>query len=694
MSELHAAADADLQIGDWRLTPATHRLSRDGDEKRLTRLQVQLLLALAERPGQSWSRQALIERVWPRRMVADEVLSRAIAQLRLLLADDARQPRYIETLHGTGYRLLAAVGPVPVEALPAAGPPAPAMPATAAMGRRRHAAVLGLLAATIGVLGIGLLALGALQRDPSPARGAADVTQRIAAAQSFMSAAGVLRQPRFSADARQVLWIDTASGRIEVAERSGRRLHSLSFGAAQAGSAAFAADGQSVYALLQTPQGCSLVEVLLSAPTSARTLSACRQAGLGVAVDADGSLLFTGPQGGLQRHPRNGRAEQTLTHPDCAGCVDSQPRLAEGRLAFLRGRPEAQAIWLQQAAGPAQQLAGGDDRVTDLAFAGALAKGSNALLVASNAWGSPGLLQIDPIDGALRWLGARGAYGVDVAADGSLLLELRQVQSPLWLQRADAAPQRLTQSLRDDSQPALSPDGRRVAFVSNRSGNGGIWLLDLDSGSETLLALPAARAWTRPAWSGDGQRLWLSRYADAGVQAVQIDAATARLLPTPEPLAARAAERVFERGPGDYLVQVLEGEQRLLRWQLGAQGGAIAASRGVGAWASDGEWLVFQTAGARGLWRWRWSDPEAPAQPVPVASEGGWTVHRGRLWWFSDAPQGRLQHRDLATGATRVWSEHFGAAPRELQVLDDGAAVLFSRVLRIDSELMLYTPAD
>src|SRR5690606_31337473 len=124
---------------------------------RLPRRLVDLLVCLAARPGETWSREALIEAVWSRKVVNAEVLSRAIAELRGLLGDDARDPRYIETLPKTGYRLLAEVrdgASVADQHPPAAAGAAPA-PMTAAWTSPRQA---WLAAAGLG-LALALLAL-------------------------------------------------------------------------------------------------------------------------------------------------------------------------------------------------------------------------------------------------------------------------------------------------------------------------------------------------------------------------------------------------------------------------------------------------------------------------------------------------------------------------------------------------------
>jgi DNA-binding winged helix-turn-helix (wHTH) protein/Tfp pilus assembly protein PilF len=126
-----------LNIGAWIFEPASRRLVAGRTERRLSPKAAQLLQALAETPRQVWSRDALLERVWPRVHVGEEVLTHAIAELRKALGDDFRSPSYVETVHKSGYRLLAPVARVVAEgsAMPSDdGLPARAGGAVASLG--------------------------------------------------------------------------------------------------------------------------------------------------------------------------------------------------------------------------------------------------------------------------------------------------------------------------------------------------------------------------------------------------------------------------------------------------------------------------------------------------------------------------------------------------------------------------------
>ena len=73
---------------------------------------MQVLECLAETPGEVVTRDALVARVWPGVFVTDDVLHRAIRELRRAFGDDTAKPAYVETIRKRGYRLIAPVRPL------------------------------------------------------------------------------------------------------------------------------------------------------------------------------------------------------------------------------------------------------------------------------------------------------------------------------------------------------------------------------------------------------------------------------------------------------------------------------------------------------------------------------------------------------------------------------------------------------
>jgi TolB-like protein/Tfp pilus assembly protein PilF len=82
---------------------------------------MEVLVALASNPGEVLSKERLRRAVWSDVHVTDEVLTYSISELRKALGDDARSPRFIETISKRGYRLIAPVSTPAVESRPGMG---------------------------------------------------------------------------------------------------------------------------------------------------------------------------------------------------------------------------------------------------------------------------------------------------------------------------------------------------------------------------------------------------------------------------------------------------------------------------------------------------------------------------------------------------------------------------------------------
>ncbi|HEY0157758.1 MAG TPA: winged helix-turn-helix domain-containing protein [Thermoanaerobaculia bacterium] len=100
-----------LRFGPFTLDPATGELRREGELVPLAPQPFRLLLALASRPGELLTREELRQQVWGDGTFVDfeRGLNFCVLQARTALGDDAKEPRYIETLPRRGYRFVAPV---------------------------------------------------------------------------------------------------------------------------------------------------------------------------------------------------------------------------------------------------------------------------------------------------------------------------------------------------------------------------------------------------------------------------------------------------------------------------------------------------------------------------------------------------------------------------------------------------------
>lgn len=98
-----------LHFGPYRLDRVEGRLWRDATAIPLNRKSLRLLRFLAEHAGQLVTKQDLLTAVWPRSVVVEAVLTTAVREVRRALDDRTRQPAFVETVHGQGYRFIAPV---------------------------------------------------------------------------------------------------------------------------------------------------------------------------------------------------------------------------------------------------------------------------------------------------------------------------------------------------------------------------------------------------------------------------------------------------------------------------------------------------------------------------------------------------------------------------------------------------------
>lgn len=108
---MEQAPTTELKVGEWRINPASCEISRSGQTTRLELRGMRLLLCLAEHPGQVVSIDAVLKQVWGDVAVSPDSVYQAVALLRRQLGDDAKEPKYIETVPKLGYRIVANVGP-------------------------------------------------------------------------------------------------------------------------------------------------------------------------------------------------------------------------------------------------------------------------------------------------------------------------------------------------------------------------------------------------------------------------------------------------------------------------------------------------------------------------------------------------------------------------------------------------------
>jgi len=135
-----------VRFGPFELDLQTGALLKDGVRLRCQEQPLQVLAALAERPGELVTREELRRRVWPQDTFVDfdHALNTAIKKIRAALNDDADSPRYIETVPRRGYRLMVSVGQ---------GSKSSRGPALPSQAKHRGFAMAGVLIVILAIIG-------------------------------------------------------------------------------------------------------------------------------------------------------------------------------------------------------------------------------------------------------------------------------------------------------------------------------------------------------------------------------------------------------------------------------------------------------------------------------------------------------------------------------------------------------------
>ncbi len=95
-----------LSFGPYRIDLGTAQVWRGKQEVKLTPKALALLRALVTRSGQVVTKGELLQVGWPQTVVSEDALTSCVQELRRALRDDARHPRYIETVHRRGFRFI------------------------------------------------------------------------------------------------------------------------------------------------------------------------------------------------------------------------------------------------------------------------------------------------------------------------------------------------------------------------------------------------------------------------------------------------------------------------------------------------------------------------------------------------------------------------------------------------------------
>ncbi|MCG8277690.1 winged helix-turn-helix domain-containing protein [Stenotrophomonas sp. NLF4-10] len=660
-----------LHIGECLVVLSSREVHAPGARRpvRLTPKAASVLLVLARNAGNVVTRDDLFAQVWPDTLPTNDVLTQAITQLRKAFAAggaSADGHSSIETIAKSGYRLLAPVTWDMPEPLPpradvvvdaaaqaAVAPPAPieegGKPRNWRRMRRRLLWLVGLALLCSTLLLAWLLwqrsgtetLQDAINSDGTRVIGSPEPPYRL-----ITTTEGFETWPALSPDGALVVYADESGRHSTLKVQSTGNAPAVALAETPDDASdrlpAWSPDGREIAFARFREQG--QCEVLVRAVTGGdeRRVADCNGADM-LSFDwtPDGrGLVFgsmTGPRGapGIRILDLASGRWTALDYTRGPDDFDYAPRFSpDGRHIGFARNPQVGDLWLMDADG------GNARRMTeDAAELRGWSWMDDATMVFGRRVGTESrLYRLDVSSRKLQDMDVDDAQSPAVARLKPMLAFVhRRPQFGLFRIALDGSgdSQRLFASSGRDAQPMVAPDGRQLAFTSDRSGIFGLWWGRLDQpDSLRLVAGLRPEARQAPDWAADSRRLLVSGRDEAGHPGIyEVEPAHGRWQRLPvsayEPLQAvygPSPERLYviERDADERMVLVLFDRSRI-PWQR------LASLTGVSQVRYDRSSMrvLFTRLAGGGLWQ---ADAALSPDSVRQINEVAPSRWRYRTW--------------------------------------------------------------
>jgi Tol biopolymer transport system component/DNA-binding winged helix-turn-helix (wHTH) protein len=558
-----------VRFGVFELDLYARELLKRGYRVKLQDQPFQILAMLLEHPGQLVTREELRQRLWPGDTVVgfDDGLNAAIRRLRFALHDAPDRPKYIETLPRRGYRFIGRVENGSDAAAGALSPVAEPNDLVSAENSRapesRRAAPLFIVVAGAVLTVIAAAAVHYLGRETSKPL---EMTFT-----HITKAAGVEKNPTISPDANWIAYVAQQDGKQDIfLQRVGRdsAIDLTKDSASDNYEPAFSPDGRLITfrserdgggIFIMTPQGNVVRRVsdfgfdpawspdgkdLVVAtegivnPLSRPSRSALWRVNIATGkrtriFDGDAAQPSWSPHShriafwgtirnsgrrGIGTVPVDGGAPVTVTNTTA---FDWRPVWSpDGKyLYFSSDRGGSMNLWRIAIDEVSGQSTGEAEAITTPArWSGDLSisrDGRHIAYAAADPHSNIVRVSFDPqqeqVTGGVVPLthGTISMLQPAPSPDGQwVAYRTEEEQEDIYVSRIDGSERhKLTDDAAKDRAPSWSPDGKRIAFYSDRGGKYEAWAVDRDGTNLRQLTSSAKRPIYFPLWFRDGRRL-------------------------------------------------------------------------------------------------------------------------------------------------------------------------------------------
>ena len=688
-------AYARIKVGSWLVEPELNRVSRGGHEVAVEPRVLDVLLYLASRAGQVCSKDEIIRNVWTETFVTDEALWHCISQLRKIFGDDARSPNHIETVYKRGYRLVA-----PVETL-GEGPSAVSAPQFVSEIWGRALLAIGVMLAVAGLVYL------------EPFRTESQAADRLTTT-PLTSFSGQEIDPAISPDGRQLAfsWNPDDGDNYDIylqliGENNPFRLTSHE---ALDHRPTWSPDGSFIafvrHSENRAESGVFVTSVLGGDERRLAGSELGHMFNLTWSPDGEWLALASTMETPYQYRisllsPKTGELK-ALTAPPAGSIGDRDPSFsADGRyLAFRRTllKTSDDLYWTRIDGSSGGRLTYDHAEILGIAWY------EDSVLFSSDRVMPRSLWRAKFPSGQLDWVPMGDEYAVDPAIStrtGRLVYQRMTCDANIWeLNLSDAgelalAP--LISSTRVERSPEYSPDGARIAFVSNRSGRSEVWLADASGSRPRRITSFNGPTVNRPRWAPDNRHLVFDVVAGGQSDLYLLDVEVGAPLRLTDSSDNEVSPSWSADGGWIYFGSDRSGDWQL--WRMAAEDRTpeqVTTEGGVvGLEDPGGQFIYVVKRGEAGIWKYSRLDrtEERIIQDVLPHDSLNWTVTKAGIFFVKGSSKfnnRQLAFYDFGTGSTAILMDALGLTMYHgLSVSPSGKALLMVRTDNFSSDIML-----
>jgi Tol biopolymer transport system component len=215
--------------------------------------------------------------------------------------------------------------------------------------------------------------------------------------------------------------------------------------------------------------------------------------------------------------------------------------------------------------------------------------------------------------------------------------------------RKPGNPVRFISSTKPDFYPSFSPDGKHIAFISDRSGSSEIWICDADGSNSVQLTSLGGGSLFGPRWSLDGADIGFAAAVGQGPHIYLVSAKGGK----PRRLMVESSQdsRPYWSRDGRWIYFISDRSGRNEVWKMPSKGGeAVQISRNEAYQeeeSPDGRFLYYSKGWPflSSLWRMPVEGGEEVKILDSVHTDGRWTLGRAGVYFFTVTD--KLGHSDI-----------------------------------------------